>query len=114
MLLAVFIERPTPFVGVFFERLLELRYPKNRLKLLIFNKVFDTFPTFSYLESQERPVGWSGGGSDTDLGLALPAANAPALLPSRSRDWLARRSSNDTVAQRGANCGPGATCGPVS
>lgn len=45
VVVGIFIERPTPFVSVFFERLLKLRYPKNRLKLLIFNKVFNTLPT---------------------------------------------------------------------
>lgn len=45
VLVGIFIERPTPFVSAFFERLLKLQYPKNRLKLLIFNKVFNTlFP----------------------------------------------------------------------
>lgn len=38
VLVGIFIERPTPFVYVFFERLLKLQYPKKMLKLLIFNK----------------------------------------------------------------------------
>ncbi|NP_001093074.2 procollagen-lysine,2-oxoglutarate 5-dioxygenase 1 precursor [Takifugu rubripes] len=38
VVIGIFIERPTPFVSVFFERLLKLQYPKNMLKLLIFNK----------------------------------------------------------------------------
>lgn len=39
VLIGIFIQQPTPFVTVFFERLLKLQYPKNRLKLLIFNQV---------------------------------------------------------------------------
>ncbi|XP_019746756.1 procollagen-lysine,2-oxoglutarate 5-dioxygenase 1 isoform X3 [Hippocampus comes] len=38
VVIGVFIQQPTPFVTVFFERLLKLQYPKNRLKLFIFNK----------------------------------------------------------------------------
>ncbi|XP_028848961.1 procollagen-lysine,2-oxoglutarate 5-dioxygenase 1 [Denticeps clupeoides] len=36
--IGIFIQQPTPFVSVFFERLLNLKYPKNRLKLFIYNK----------------------------------------------------------------------------
>ncbi|XP_073327136.1 procollagen-lysine,2-oxoglutarate 5-dioxygenase 1 isoform X2 [Pagrus major] len=38
VVIGIFIQQPTPFVAVFFERLLKLQYPKNRLKLLIFNQ----------------------------------------------------------------------------
>ncbi|XP_008293943.1 procollagen-lysine,2-oxoglutarate 5-dioxygenase 1 isoform X1 [Stegastes partitus] len=38
VLIGVFIEQPTPFVTVFFERLLKLQYPKDRLKLFIYNQ----------------------------------------------------------------------------
>ncbi|KAK5923155.1 hypothetical protein CgunFtcFv8_000151 [Champsocephalus gunnari] len=38
VLIAIFIQKPTPFVTVFFERLLKLQYPKNRLKLFIHNQ----------------------------------------------------------------------------
>ncbi|CAF94612.1 unnamed protein product, partial [Tetraodon nigroviridis] len=38
VLVGVFIEQPTPFVSAFFQRLLELQYPKTRLKVLIYNK----------------------------------------------------------------------------
>ncbi|XP_041859069.1 procollagen-lysine,2-oxoglutarate 5-dioxygenase 1 isoform X1 [Melanotaenia boesemani] len=38
VLIGIFIQQPTPFVTVFFERLLKLQYPKNRLKLFIYNK----------------------------------------------------------------------------
>uniref|UniRef100_A0AAQ4QB01 Procollagen-lysine,2-oxoglutarate 5-dioxygenase 1 n=1 Tax=Gasterosteus aculeatus aculeatus TaxID=481459 RepID=A0AAQ4QB01_GASAC len=38
VLIAIFIQQPTPFVEVFFERLLRLQYPKNRLKLFIYNQ----------------------------------------------------------------------------
>ncbi|XP_056454742.1 procollagen-lysine,2-oxoglutarate 5-dioxygenase 1 isoform X1 [Gadus chalcogrammus] len=36
--IGVFIQQPTPFLTVFFERLLNLQYPKNRLKLFIYNQ----------------------------------------------------------------------------
>ncbi|KAM9855658.1 procollagen-lysine,2-oxoglutarate 5-dioxygenase 1 isoform 1-T1 [Aulostomus maculatus] len=38
VLIGVFIQQPTPFVTVFFERLLKLQYPKKRLRLLIYNQ----------------------------------------------------------------------------
>ncbi|XP_068185883.1 procollagen-lysine,2-oxoglutarate 5-dioxygenase 1 isoform X3 [Antennarius striatus] len=38
VLIGIFIQQPTPFVTVFFERLLKLQYPKNRLKLFIYNQ----------------------------------------------------------------------------
>ncbi|KAM8862908.1 procollagen-lysine,2-oxoglutarate 5-dioxygenase 1 isoform 2-T2 [Spinachia spinachia] len=38
VLIGIFIQQPTPFVEVFFERLLRLQYPKNRLKLFIYNR----------------------------------------------------------------------------
>lgn len=39
VVLAIFIQQPTPFVSVFFERLLKLQYPKDRIKLFIDNRV---------------------------------------------------------------------------
>lgn len=39
VMIGIFIQQPTPFVTVFFERLLKLQYPKNRLKLFIYNRV---------------------------------------------------------------------------
>ncbi|XP_032420465.1 procollagen-lysine,2-oxoglutarate 5-dioxygenase 1 [Xiphophorus hellerii] len=38
VVIGIFIQQPTPFVSVFFERLLKLQYPKNRLKLFISNQ----------------------------------------------------------------------------
>ncbi|KAL2103375.1 hypothetical protein ACEWY4_000243 [Coilia grayii] len=38
VVIGIFIQQPTPFVSVFFERLLKLKYPKNRLRLFIFNQ----------------------------------------------------------------------------
>ncbi|KAM4610181.1 procollagen-lysine,2-oxoglutarate 5-dioxygenase 1 isoform 2-T2 [Polymixia lowei] len=38
VVIGIFIQQPTPFVTVFFERLLKLHYPKNRLKLFIYNQ----------------------------------------------------------------------------
>uniref|UniRef100_A0A8C5NFC9 Procollagen-lysine,2-oxoglutarate 5-dioxygenase 1 n=1 Tax=Gouania willdenowi TaxID=441366 RepID=A0A8C5NFC9_GOUWI len=39
VMIGIFIQQPTPFVTVFFERLLTLKYPKNRLNLFIYNQV---------------------------------------------------------------------------
>lgn len=39
VMVGIFIQQPTPFVTVFFERLLNLVYPKNRLRLFIYNQV---------------------------------------------------------------------------
>uniref|UniRef100_A0A8C6L5H2 Procollagen-lysine,2-oxoglutarate 5-dioxygenase 1 n=1 Tax=Nothobranchius furzeri TaxID=105023 RepID=A0A8C6L5H2_NOTFU len=39
VVIGIFIQQPTPFVSVFFERLLKLQYPKNRLRLFIYNQV---------------------------------------------------------------------------
>ncbi|XP_067251473.1 procollagen-lysine,2-oxoglutarate 5-dioxygenase 1 isoform X3 [Chanodichthys erythropterus] len=38
VVIGVFIQQATPFVTVFFERLLNLKYPKNRLRLFIYNQ----------------------------------------------------------------------------
>ncbi|XP_056279355.1 procollagen-lysine,2-oxoglutarate 5-dioxygenase 1, partial [Pseudoliparis swirei] len=38
VVLAVFLQRPSPFVSVFFERLVRIQYPKHRLKLFISNQ----------------------------------------------------------------------------
>uniref|UniRef100_A0A672ZI95 Procollagen-lysine,2-oxoglutarate 5-dioxygenase 1 n=1 Tax=Sphaeramia orbicularis TaxID=375764 RepID=A0A672ZI95_9TELE len=38
LMVGIFIQQPTPFVSVFFERLLKLKYPKNRLQLFIYNQ----------------------------------------------------------------------------
>uniref|UniRef100_A0AAZ3Q7H8 Procollagen-lysine,2-oxoglutarate 5-dioxygenase 1 n=1 Tax=Oncorhynchus tshawytscha TaxID=74940 RepID=A0AAZ3Q7H8_ONCTS len=38
VVIGIFIQQPTPFVSVFFETLLKLEYPKNRLKLFIYNQ----------------------------------------------------------------------------
>ena len=37
--IAVFIEYPTPFLREFFEKILNLTYPKNRLGISIHNQV---------------------------------------------------------------------------
>uniref|UniRef100_A0A8C1VK99 Procollagen-lysine,2-oxoglutarate 5-dioxygenase 1 n=1 Tax=Cyprinus carpio TaxID=7962 RepID=A0A8C1VK99_CYPCA len=39
VVIGIFIQQPTPFVTVFFERLLNLKYPKNRIQLFIYNQV---------------------------------------------------------------------------
>ncbi|CAN9515948.1 unnamed protein product [Ophioblennius macclurei] len=38
VVIGIFIQQPTPFATVFFERLLQLQYPKNRLRLFIYNQ----------------------------------------------------------------------------
>ncbi|XP_026126362.1 procollagen-lysine,2-oxoglutarate 5-dioxygenase 1-like isoform X1 [Carassius auratus] len=38
VVIGIFIQQPTPFVTVFFERLLNLKYPKNRIQLFIYNE----------------------------------------------------------------------------
>ncbi|KAJ8016418.1 hypothetical protein DPEC_G00007010 [Dallia pectoralis] len=38
VVMGIFIQQPTPFVSVFFERLHALEYPRNRLKLFIYNQ----------------------------------------------------------------------------
>ncbi|CAK6968723.1 procollagen-lysine%2C2-oxoglutarate 5-dioxygenase 1 [Scomber scombrus] len=38
VMIGIFIQQPTPFVTVFFERLLKLQYPKKKLKLFIYNQ----------------------------------------------------------------------------
>ncbi|XP_056129575.1 procollagen-lysine,2-oxoglutarate 5-dioxygenase 1 isoform X2 [Lampris incognitus] len=38
VVIGIFIQEPTPFITAFFERLLKLHYPKNRLKLFISNQ----------------------------------------------------------------------------
>ena len=39
VLVGVFIEQPTPFLSLFFQRLLHLHYPRKRLRLFIHNHV---------------------------------------------------------------------------
>lgn len=39
MLVGVFIEQPTPFLPEFFQRLLTLDYPKDKLKVFVHNNV---------------------------------------------------------------------------
>ncbi|XP_061591588.1 procollagen-lysine,2-oxoglutarate 5-dioxygenase 1 isoform X2 [Cololabis saira] len=38
VMIAIFVQEPTPFVTVFFERLLKLQYPKDRLTLFVYNQ----------------------------------------------------------------------------
>lgn len=39
VLVGVFIEKPTPFLPEFFQRLLSLDYPKDKIKVFIHNNV---------------------------------------------------------------------------
>uniref|UniRef100_A0A672LEK4 Procollagen-lysine,2-oxoglutarate 5-dioxygenase 1-like n=1 Tax=Sinocyclocheilus grahami TaxID=75366 RepID=A0A672LEK4_SINGR len=54
VVIGIFIQQPTPFVSVFFERLLNLKYPKNRLQLFIYNQELHHEPHIrSFLEYHE-------------------------------------------------------------
>ncbi len=37
--MAIFIERPTPFLREFFEKVLKMNYPKNKVSVLLHNNV---------------------------------------------------------------------------
>ena len=39
VLVGVFIEQPTPFLSLFFQRLLRLHYPQKQMRLFIHNHV---------------------------------------------------------------------------
>lgn len=39
VLVGVFLEQPTPFLTLFFQRLLRLHYPQKRMRLFIHNHV---------------------------------------------------------------------------
>lgn len=39
VLVGMFIEQPTPFVSLFFQRLLQLHYPRKHMRLFIHNHV---------------------------------------------------------------------------
>lgn len=44
VLVGVFIEQPTPFLSLFFLRLLRLRYPQKQMRLFIHNQVSGSYP----------------------------------------------------------------------
>uniref|UniRef100_A0A671T4A3 Procollagen-lysine,2-oxoglutarate 5-dioxygenase 1 n=1 Tax=Sinocyclocheilus anshuiensis TaxID=1608454 RepID=A0A671T4A3_9TELE len=70
VVIGIFIQQPTPFVSVFFERLLNLKYPKNRLRLFIYNQELHHEPhirTFlEYHESEYQDVKLIGPEEDID------------------------------------------------
>uniref|UniRef100_A0A673I4C1 Procollagen-lysine,2-oxoglutarate 5-dioxygenase 1 n=1 Tax=Sinocyclocheilus rhinocerous TaxID=307959 RepID=A0A673I4C1_9TELE len=70
VVIGIFIQQPTPFVTVFFERLLNLKYPKNRLRLFIYNQELHHEPhirTFlEYHESEYQGVKLIGPEEDID------------------------------------------------
>uniref|UniRef100_A0A672P6Z4 Procollagen-lysine,2-oxoglutarate 5-dioxygenase 1 n=1 Tax=Sinocyclocheilus grahami TaxID=75366 RepID=A0A672P6Z4_SINGR len=70
VVIGIFIQQPTPFVTVFFERLLNLKYPKNRLQLFIYNQESHHGPhvrTFlEYHESEYQGVKLIGPEEDID------------------------------------------------
>ncbi|KAJ3586291.1 hypothetical protein NHX12_012691 [Muraenolepis orangiensis] len=82
VMIGIFIQQPTPFVTVFFERLLTLQYPKNRLQLFIYNqeshhtKQVDSFLTsHGGLYHSMKVVGPAGDDTDSvssrNLGLDM-------------------------------------------
>uniref|UniRef100_A0A9J8D7P4 Procollagen-lysine,2-oxoglutarate 5-dioxygenase 1 n=1 Tax=Cyprinus carpio carpio TaxID=630221 RepID=A0A9J8D7P4_CYPCA len=70
VVIGIFIQQPTPFVTVFFERLLNLKYPKNRIQLFIYNQESHHEPhvrTFlEYHESEYQGVKLIGPEEDID------------------------------------------------
>uniref|UniRef100_UPI0037E7992F procollagen-lysine,2-oxoglutarate 5-dioxygenase 1 isoform X2 n=1 Tax=Semicossyphus pulcher TaxID=241346 RepID=UPI0037E7992F len=55
VVIGIFIQQPTPFVSVFFERLLKLQYPKDRLKLFIHSQdVHHVAQVTSFLKDHGR------------------------------------------------------------
>lgn len=48
MLVGVFIEQPTPFLPEFFQRLLALDYPKDKVKLFVHNSVSIYIRSYSW------------------------------------------------------------------
>lgn len=53
VLVGVFIEQPTPFLSLFFRRLLHLRYPQKQMRLFIHNQVSGSHPV--ELSSRAQP-----------------------------------------------------------
>lgn len=56
VVIGIFIQQPTPFLTVFFERLLHLQYPKNRLKLFIYNQVRRYSSSFQLMLQTALPM----------------------------------------------------------
>ncbi|MEQ2304802.1 Procollagen-lysine,2-oxoglutarate 5-dioxygenase 2 [Ameca splendens] len=52
VLVAVFIEQPTPFLPEFFQRLVTLDYPKDKLKLFVHNNVSECSCSLVFLFSR--------------------------------------------------------------
>lgn len=52
VLVGVFIEQPTPFLSLFFLRLLRLRYPQKQMRLFIHNQVSGSYPGGLRLRAQ--------------------------------------------------------------
>lgn len=46
VLVGVFIEQPTPFLSLFFQRLLRLHYPRKQMRLFIHNHVSSRWPAY--------------------------------------------------------------------
>lgn len=64
VLVGVFIEQPTPFLSLFFKRLLRLHYPRKRMRLFIHNHVSSrglggiAGRPGGISDPDVRPVGW--------------------------------------------------------
>lgn len=68
VVIGIFIQQPTPFVTMFFERLLKLQYPKNRLKLFIYNQVTRTFNTSTFSRYSLTPFwNWNSKMTSSEL-----------------------------------------------
>ncbi|KAM9752463.1 LOW QUALITY PROTEIN: procollagen-lysine,2-oxoglutarate 5-dioxygenase 1 [Menidia menidia] len=88
VLLAVFIQQPTPFFSVFLERLLELNYPKSRIKLFISNQ--EPF-------HQQQVLSFLGGHG----GLYAEVTSVP---PEEPQDAGARRDQAIETCRGDADC----------
>uniref|UniRef100_A0A665VTD4 Procollagen-lysine,2-oxoglutarate 5-dioxygenase 1 n=1 Tax=Echeneis naucrates TaxID=173247 RepID=A0A665VTD4_ECHNA len=68
VMIGIFIQQPTPFVTVFFERLLNQQYPKNRLQLFIYNKEHrHLYHNVKFIESTEDMDGTASRNLGFDL-----------------------------------------------
>lgn len=93
VLVGVFIEQPTPFLSLFFQRLLRLHYPRKRMRLFIHNHVSSRCLAGSPCGFGQRPslTRWP----ETSEELSKPDFSGPngseqwAVSPNHWVDWLA-------------------------
>lgn len=55
VLVGLFIEQPTPFLSLFFQRLLRLHYPRKRMRLFIHNHVSSRYSVRSLCGLGQEP-----------------------------------------------------------